>query len=290
MNYFTWSKEENDWVFLGDQYNEEFNNWQGPIDNGQIRSHNLKDNRKTDDTFSKSSGSVKFNRIPIEGNTEIPIKSYKDQCRQHMIRNGIWDVFFLPDPLNKEKKRDLLLHQSIFSLEYVKSHVQSLQKGSKADQSIVQNLTWSGIYLRSTFYSALLYKILKLVLLTATGPEVYVSTMNTVLSNYYDSLVDTLNHMKSLKLQDHPGGNVPNCCDTILVDVERLESAGAFKPKHLGYIIFISENTSDSGFHIWGTHKYKEFMKLVKKPFVYYEDVMQNDVIIIYSFLVQKAL
>ena len=27
MNSFTWSKEENDWIFLGDQYNEELNNW-----------------------------------------------------------------------------------------------------------------------------------------------------------------------------------------------------------------------------------------------------------------------
>ena len=34
MNYFTWSKEENEWIVLGDQYNEEFNNWRGPIKNG----------------------------------------------------------------------------------------------------------------------------------------------------------------------------------------------------------------------------------------------------------------
>ena len=26
MNSFTWFKEDNDWTFLGDQYNEEFNN------------------------------------------------------------------------------------------------------------------------------------------------------------------------------------------------------------------------------------------------------------------------
>ena len=27
MNYFTCSKEDSYWIFLGDQYNEEFNNW-----------------------------------------------------------------------------------------------------------------------------------------------------------------------------------------------------------------------------------------------------------------------
>ena len=37
MNSFTWSTNENDLIILGDQYNEEFNNWRGPINNGQFR-------------------------------------------------------------------------------------------------------------------------------------------------------------------------------------------------------------------------------------------------------------
>ena len=64
----------------------------------------------------------------------------------------MWDFFSLPDPLNTDKKWDLLLHQSIFHLDYVKRHVQSLQKGSEADHFIVRNLTWSGVYLRSNFF------------------------------------------------------------------------------------------------------------------------------------------
>ena len=91
-------------------------------------------------------------------------------------------------------------------MDYVKSHVQSLLKGSEADQYVVQNLTWSGVYLRSTLSNNLLQKVLTLVLLTATGPEVYVATMTTVISNSYYSLVDTLNHMKSQKMKDHTGG------------------------------------------------------------------------------------
>ena len=57
----------------------------------------------------------------------------------------MWDVFSLPDPRNKEKKWDIILRQSIFALEYVKRHVQSLNKVSEADQYVVQNLTWSGV-------------------------------------------------------------------------------------------------------------------------------------------------
>ena len=75
-----------------------------------------------------------------------------------------------------------------------------------------------------------------LVLLTATGPEVFVTTMTTFISDSYDSLEETLTHMKSLKINSYLGENVTDCCAEILVDVERLESAGAFKPEHLGYI------------------------------------------------------
>ena len=102
----------------------------------------------------------------------------------------------------------------------------------------------------STFSNTLLQKVLTLVPLTATVPEAYVTTMNTILSNYYYSLVDTLNHMKILKLEYRPGGDVTDFYDAILVNVESLESARAFKPEHLGYIIHIFEDTSDSRFHL----------------------------------------
>ena len=89
----------------------------------------------------------------------------------------------------------------------------------------------------SIFSNTLLQKVLELVTLTETGPEVYVATMTTVLSDYYDYLVETLNHMNSLKIKDNPGENFTDYCDTILVDAEHLGSAGAFNTKHLGYII-----------------------------------------------------
>ena len=117
------------------------------------------------------------------------------------------------------------------------------------------------MYLRSTLSNDILQKVLTLVPLTATGPEVYVATMTTIISNSYYSLVDTLNHTNNLKLKDHPGRNTENWYDAILVNVESIESAGAFNTKHLGYIIHIFENTSNSRFQIWATQKYKEVME-----------------------------
>ena len=103
MNCFTWSKEDNDWIVSGDQYNEELKNQKGPIHNGQFRSQTLKEKQKTEETCSKYAGSAKFNGIPREGKPAIPIKSYKDQCREHMINNVMWDVLSFPDPRNKRR-------------------------------------------------------------------------------------------------------------------------------------------------------------------------------------------
>ena len=89
------------------------------------------------------------------------------------------------------------------------------------------------------------------------------------------------------KLKDNQGGDAADCYDAILVNVESLESSGAFKPEHLGYIIRIFENTSDSRFHLWATQKYKEVMEFVKKPLLCDEDVMQTNNIITYGLLTQ---
>ena len=80
----------------------------------------------------------------------------------------MWDIFSISDPYNKEKKWYLLLNQSIFSLDYVKRHVQSLQKGSEVDQYVFQDLTWSRVYLRITLSITLLQKVLTMVQLTVT--------------------------------------------------------------------------------------------------------------------------
>ena len=172
-------------------------------------------------------------------------------------------------------------------LEYVKGLIQSLLKGSEVDQYIFQNLTWSGEYLRSTFSKDLLQRVLTLLPLTATGPEVYVATMTTIISDSYYYLTDTINQMNSLKLNDNQGGDTVDCYDAILKNVEGLESAGAFKPEHLGYIISIFENTSDSRFNLWATQKYKEVMEFVKKPLLSDKDVMHTNDITNYGLLAQ---
>ena len=127
------------------------------------------------------------------------------------------------------------------------------------------------------------------MLLTAPRPEVFVATVNTFLSDYYDSLEETITHMKSLKLKKYPGENVIDCCAEILVNAEHLENSGAFKPEHLGYITCIFEDTSDSIFRIWAIQKYKEVTEFIKKLYVCDMDVISQEGLITYEYLVQDA-
>ena len=100
---------------------------------------------------------------------------------------------------------------------------------------------------------------------------------------------ENITHTKSLKLKIYPGENVTDCCAAILVDAERLESAGAFKPEHLGYITRIFEDTSDSIFRLWDIQKYKEVTEFIKKLRVCDMDVISQEDIITYETLVQEA-
>ena len=73
------------------------------------------------------------------------------------------------------------------------------------------------------------------------------------------------------------------------MDAERLESAGAFKPDHLGYIIRIFEDTSDSRFRLWDIQKYKELIEFINKLRVCDMDVLSQEDLITYESLVQEA-
>ena len=95
--------------------------------------------------------------------------------------------------------------------------------------------------------------------------------------------------MKSIKLKIYPGENTTDCCAKILVDAERLESAGAFKPENLGYITRIFEDTSESIFCLWDIKNYKEVTEFIKKLRVCDVDVIPQEELITYESLVQEG-
>ena len=127
----------------------------------------------------------------------------------------MWYIFFLPEPWNQENNCYLIIHQSIFPLDYVKLHIKSLKEGYEVDPYMVHNMTWSGLYMRIIFSSYLLQKVLTMALLIETGPEVYIDTTKTVISNSNDSLEDTFNCSSKIKLNSYLEEKVADYCTAI---------------------------------------------------------------------------
>ena len=68
----------------------------------------------------------------------MAIKTYKDICCTHMIKNGMWDVFHWEDPLNATTKHDLFLSHSQFPLAHIKSNIDGIK--AAADKYALNNL------------------------------------------------------------------------------------------------------------------------------------------------------
>ena len=79
-----------------------------------------------------------------------------------MIKNGMWDIFYLTDPCNPECKWDLFYNNSRFPLKYVVDLIQKTKNDPSAcDTYGLQNLEWSGEYLRNSLSAELLNKVLR---------------------------------------------------------------------------------------------------------------------------------
>ena len=72
-----------------------------------------------------------------------------------------------------------------------------------------------------------------------------------------------------------------------MIDAERLESAGAFKPENIGYITHIFEDNSEPRFRLWAIQKYKEVVEFIKKLGVCDMDVISQEDLITYESLLQ---
>ena len=60
---------------------------------------------------------------PEDKGAAIPLNSYKDTCRCHMILHGMWDVFSILDPFDTTKTWYLFHHTARFTLLTVVSHM-----------------------------------------------------------------------------------------------------------------------------------------------------------------------
>ena len=129
-----------------------------------------------------------------------------------------------------------------------------------------------------------------MVHLKATVPEVYSDFMKTILSYSYYALEETLNYLKSIKLNSYPGENISDFCVAILVDSYFLDRSIDFNTKYLDYITIISEYTSDSIFIYGKFRSTSRLRSLLRKFCVYDEDAMQPTELISNESFVQEDM
>ena len=261
VNCYSYNENSKKWEISTVTHKATASDIKGPNHPGQFRPQNHKAFLKTRNLCVTYDG-VKFAGIPSKekgGKSTIAIKVFKDICRRHMIVTGMWDVFSIPDPdTSTNKKWDLFKDHARIPSKHVTKYIKDLKDDVGTDSYALQNLEWSGIYLQNSITHDLLAKVLRLVPITASGPEVFMAILSVCYSDSYDALEQTKTNLKLIKLKDYPGENVEECVTVISQLAERLDSAGAFEPQLLCSIMKIFEHAKDERFRLWAMSKYKE--------------------------------
>ena len=88
----------------------------------------------------------------------------------------------------------------------------------RAYQYNLQDMNWSGTYLRSVLSSDGITKLLNITVLNSSWTEVFMSTMVIVMVYSYKALEYTLTHKKNRRWAYFPGENVSDLCASIVAD------------------------------------------------------------------------
>ena len=262
---YSWSVQMKGWTLAKALFKQGGTQIQGPTREGMYRPRGVKQERTTKENCSNYSGTDTFNGInPADGKVNIPIMTYKDVSRKHMINHGMIDVFLLKDPRNKKTVRDLFRHHAMLPVDWVKQEVKR-QRGFN-DIYIHQNLKWSAEYIRNSINADMLTKLLHEVTLETSGPETFVALMRIVHSDSYEALEKVKDKPLDLSLKDFPGEDVRALNVQIKQYAEHLECGDHFTEELTPKICLTKyENASDTKFSQWATtNLYEPALKQVK--------------------------
>ena len=285
VNTWTWSEDDSDWVIDPSIHKPSLKNIRGPSHAGQFRPLGADDQTSTQSSCSKYKGTLLQN---IEGKgLSMSLKTYKDTTRKHMISQGMWDVFSIPDPKNKQVKWDLFSHLGRLPLDAISQHVKDLR--ANADKYIIDNLDWSGDYLRASLHSTLLSKVLDRLPISASGPEVLSATHAVIQSSTFEVMEDVRDQLKAISLSNYPGENIDKCCAAQLVLLQRMEDAGYYQPEHLSFVTRCWKKCSDPAFLQWALKRNDEVSAYREKLTVMDASTIPPNEVIKYDTLIKSA-
>ena len=117
---YTWDQDNEKWIFPTELFDKSQPKIKGPNHPGQFRPLGFKDSCKTQELCIPYSGS-KLNGLPTSKDIKanILLKNYKDACRQHMIKQGMWD-FLISQPQQDQYHGNCLKIMADFLLNMLK--------------------------------------------------------------------------------------------------------------------------------------------------------------------------
>ena len=249
---YSWSVEHIGWTIDIKDIKKGGTRIQGPTREGMYRPRGVKQERVTKEHCTTYGGADKFNGvIPIDGQTTIPLTTFKDVMRQHMIENGMIDMFLLNDPRDKTTIRDLFRHHAMMPVDWIQKEVTRI-KGFH-DIYIDQNLKWSAEYIRNSITPELLTKLLHEVTLETSGPETFIALMRLIHSDSYEALEKIKDKLLALELKDFAGEDIRSLNVMIRQYAEQLECGDHFTPELIPKICMKYENANDMKFSQWAT-------------------------------------
>ena len=213
-----------------DEVNTEWSHNKGSLQVTQYHPNSVNGKTNARAHFTNFSGTATISN-PEDKGSNIPLNKYKETFRRHMILHSMWDVFRILDPFDTTKNWDLFHHMDRFTLLTVVSHVEELRK--TGDKHTIDNLDWSGEYIRASMELPILNKVLTHVNVAASGPEIQAALILVMYDSNFEVMNNVNNKLTNTKLSNFIGDNVEFYWDNQLSLLQLLDNAGFFQPQNL---------------------------------------------------------
>ena len=285
INCWSWDQKEDEWTISSAAYKDTWTNNQGPVHAGQFRPTDVKGQKAAKEKCTTYSGTPFSN--PEEKGARTNLKTYKDMCCRHMIKNGMWDIFNMPDPRDPAKKWDLFYHLGRFPLRRVSAYIDTIRR--TGDKYVIDNLDWRGEYLLATLDSTLLTKVLNHVDVTSSGPEVLSATLLVIHACNSEIMERVRTKLANIKLTDYPGQNIDKCCADQLVLLQRLDDAGYLKVEHLSLVTRTLKKCTSREFESWALKQHERVQDYRELLEIMDDDNIPADQKVTYDSLIKRA-
>jgi hypothetical protein len=135
---------------------------------------------------------------PKDDTPTMTLSNYKQSTCRHMIINGLFDLFVIINTTAGGQNFDLFSSHSLFLEDDIKAHAATLR--ATGCLLIIENLMYSGTYLRNSIDATLYQKFIEDSGVNTTGPEVFGLLMKILYSDYFEAIDQCRATLKMINL------------------------------------------------------------------------------------------